>query len=271
MIITLNFGPVLYRFSPELAISLYGICVAFGIGLFNYYAELKLKKNMPEVTDKNLSKIYLLALSGALFGARLLWAINEIWQEGTINFYQLIAVWTGGLSILGALIGSLVVIPYLQIKRLSVQKFFATVLIYLPLAQAIGRVGCLLVGCCHGAVHCGLLSITYTNPDSLAPCFVSLCPTQLYSSLFYIFLFLVLSFVQRFNNDSLLIKIYFLSVALERFLLDFWRGDRQMLPKIFGGLFSSNQLIAMLIILFMVILIIVNCLQKKIINRARSK
>ena len=270
MILTINFDPALYKLTPELVISLYGICLALGVGLFNFYAEPTIKKNIPEITDNQLAKIYLLALSGGILGARSLWAINEIWQENTIDLYEFIAIWRGGLSILGAIIGSLIIIPYLQFNNISIKKFFATILIYLPMAQAIGRIGCLLVGCCHGAVHNGLLSIIYTNPDSLAPCFVYLCPTQLYSSLFYTFLFLVLLFVKKLNNDELIIKIYFLSTLAERFLLDFWRGDRQIIPKIFGGLFSSHQLIVMLIISFMLILIISNRIQKKFINRARQ-
>jgi phosphatidylglycerol:prolipoprotein diacylglycerol transferase len=271
MILTFNLDPALYRFTPQLAISVYGICLALGIGLFIYYAELNLKKNLPKITDKQLSKIYLLTISGSILGARLLWAINEIWQENMIDFYEFIAVWQGGFSILGALIGSLIIVPYLQITNISVKKFFATVLIYLPISQAVGRIGCLLVGCCHGANHSGFLSIIYTNPESLAPCFAFLCPTQLYSSMFYFFLFLVLMFLKKLDNDGLIIKIYFLSASLERFLLDFWRGDRQIIPEIYGGQFSSHQLIAMLIISFMVILIVSDGIQKKIIHRARSK
>ena len=271
MILTINLDPALYKLTPELVISLYGICLALGVGLFNYYAEPTIKKNLPEITDNQLAKIYLLAISGSILGARLLWAINEIWQENMIGLYEFIAVWQGGFSILGALTGSLIIIPYLQITNISVKKFFATVLIYLPIAQAVGRIGCLLVGCCHGATHTGLLSIIYTNPESLAPCFAFLCPTQLYSSMFYFFLFLALLFVRKLDNDGLIIKIYFLSASLERILLDFWRGDRQIMPEIYGGLFSSHQLIAMLIISFMVILIVSDGIQKKFMHRARSK
>jgi phosphatidylglycerol:prolipoprotein diacylglycerol transferase len=273
MILTFNLDPALYRLTPQLAISFYGICLALGIGLFNYYAELDLKKNLTAITDQQLSKIHLLAVLGAILGARLLWAINEIWQKNTINLYEFIAVWRGGFSILGALIGSLIIIPYLQLANISIKRFLASVLIYLPIAQALGRIGCLFVGCCHGGVAMSdcFLSIIYTHPDSLAPCFVSLYPTQLYSSLFYIFLFLVLLFFKRLNNDGMIIKIYFLSALTERFLIDFWRGDRQIITNIFGGLFSSNQLIAMLIISFMVILIISDGIQKKFINRTRSR
>jgi phosphatidylglycerol:prolipoprotein diacylglycerol transferase len=271
MILTFNHDPALFRFTPHLAISAYGICLVLGIGMFIYYAELNLKKNLPEITDKQLSKIYLLALSGTTLGARLLWAINEIWQENGVDFGEFVAVWQGGFSILGALLGSLIIIPYLRYLNISVKKFFAKVLIYAPIAQAAGRIGCLLVGCCHGAASNGLLSIIYTHPESLAPCFVSLYPTQLYSSMFYISLFLVLLFIKKLKDDGLIIKVYILSSALERFLIDFWRGDRQIMPNIFGGLFSSHQLIAMLIISFMVILIVSDGIPKKFMHRAGLK
>ena len=270
MILTINLDPALYKLTPELVISLYGICLALGVGLFNYYAEPTIKKNLPEITDNQLAKIYLLAISGSILGARLLWVINEILQENTIDLYEFIAIWRGGLSILGAIIGSLIIIPYLRFNNISVKNFFATVLVYAPIAQSIGRIGCLLVGCCHGAACSGIISVVYTNNDSLAPCFVHLYPTQLYSSLFYFFLFLVLLFVKKLNNDALTIKIYFLGTLIERFLIDFWRGDRQIIPKLLGGLFSSHQLIVMSIILFMLILIISNSIQKKFINRARQ-
>jgi phosphatidylglycerol:prolipoprotein diacylglycerol transferase len=167
-----------------------------------------------------------------------------------------LALWQGGFSILGALLGSIIfLIPYLKYNKIEVKKFLAIVLIYLPLAQAIGRLGCLLVGCCHGANYEGLFSIVYTNNESLAPSFVSLHPTQLYSSLFYGLLFLVLWLAQRRKNDDLIIRTYFLSAALERFIMDFMRGDRQIVKNLFGVFFSSHQLIAMLIISFVLILI----------------
>lgn len=273
MILSLNFCPMVYRFTPELAISLYGICLAIGIGLFNYFVEQKLKINLPKITDQQLSKIYMLVFLGSLLGARFLWVINEICQGSSVDLYEFLALWQGGFSILGALLGSIIfLIPYLKYNKIEVKKFLAIVLIYLPLAQAIGRLGCLLVGCCHGANYEGLFSIVYTNNESLAPNFISLHPTQLYSSLFYGLLFLVLLLIQTRKNDDLIIRTYFLSAALERFIIDFMRGDRQIVKNLFGGFFSSHQLIAMLIISFMIILIMCDIIQqKKIFNRARSR
>jgi prolipoprotein diacylglyceryltransferase len=96
-------------------------------------------------------------------------------------------------------------------------------------------------------------------------------PTQFYSSLFYCLLFIILKGVQKLNNDWLIIKIYFLSAALERFMIDFWRGDRQIIPDVMGGFFSTHQLIAMIIISFMVILIMSDCIQKKNFNSTRPR
>ena len=64
--------------------------------------------------------------------------------------------------------------------------------------------------------------------DSLAPLFVSLHPTQLYSSLllFLIFLFLYYQKTVLEKSPGSSLSLYLLLISSERFIVDFWRGDR---------------------------------------------
>ena len=73
-----------------------------------------------------------------LIGARL-YHVIDLWSYYSLNYWQILAVWRGGLSIWGGLIaGSIVALIYFKGET---PKVVAAIVTALPLAQAIGRIG----------------------------------------------------------------------------------------------------------------------------------
>ncbi len=100
--------------------------------------------------DDRLLAVYVAALVGAFLGAKLSYVAAEGWLHfGAPDMWLQLAT---GKSILGALLGG-----YLGVEigkkvvgyRAATGDWFATIA---PLSIALGRVGCLLHGCCLGAV-----------------------------------------------------------------------------------------------------------------------
>ena len=102
-----------------------------------------------------------------------------------------------------------------------------------PWIQAIGRLRCLVQGCCHGRPSSENIGIRFTHPNSrvnkisgLAG--VPLHPTQLYSIGTNIFIGLVL--IRLFSigiSASFIIGIYFILNGTGRFVEESLRGEAQ--------------------------------------------
>jgi prolipoprotein diacylglyceryltransferase len=162
-------------------------------------------------------------------------------------------------------------------RELPMLPVYSLGAIYAPLIHGIARIGCFLIGCCHGCPTNAAWGITYTDPLSHAPLNIPLHPTQLYSSLFYFALFFLLRYCiaprtklygptdtstlpplthavatevamavqaeciachaeaeseggrgahHTIFNEITLITAYLMGMSLERFINDFFRGDR---------------------------------------------
>ena len=115
----------------------------------------------------------------------------------------------------------------------------------LPLAHAIGRIGCHSYGCCHGRPTRSRLAIRYTNPDSKAVWGSSLAgvplhPVQLYSALGNLALFALLNTVAlEPRAPGLLAALYLLFGASGRFVTEYLRG---IPTQRFLGLSAYQQL-----------------------------
>ena len=96
----------------------------------------------------------------------------------------------------------------------------------LAIGHAIGRMGCFFAGCCYGKAFDLPWSVTFTNPDSLASVNIPLHPTQLYSFVANLLIFIFLWFFRkRKRYDGQLFWIYVFLYGVSRFLIEIFRGD----------------------------------------------
>jgi phosphatidylglycerol:prolipoprotein diacylglycerol transferase len=143
---------------PGLNIPIFG----FGFMLFCAFvgcmwlaARLARRDGVPKEPIQDLA--VWLFVSGIL-GARLNYVL-EYWDKFP-TFWQVFAVWDGGLvfygSIFGALIGYMLAYRF-QLKKYGVShwKMADVIAPCVALGLCLGRIGCLLNGCCFGNVACG--------------------------------------------------------------------------------------------------------------------
>lgn len=163
---------------------------------------------------------------------------------------------TGGLVFYGAVPGVALAsyfsarafaLPYLRLLDLSAPA--------IAIGHAIGRVGCLLGGCCFGSEWHGPLAITYTNP--MAPAAhpsVPRHPTPLYESFGLVVLALVFALVpvKRVGTGQRMLA-YAASYSVLRFLVETTRGDA--IRGVFFGMFSTSQLSSIALFAFALVMI----------------
>jgi len=170
-----------------------------------------------------------------LLGARLLHVALALpyYMEEPL---RLVKFWEGGLAFFG---GPALAIPagVWRMKRVGLPfwRTADTIVPSLALAHALGRVGCLLNGCCYG-VACDLpWAIRFHNPLSVAGSeigSVAVHPTQIYSLLGLLILLGILLSLDRARGparparpDGAVFCVYLIGYGLLRFAVEFVRAD----------------------------------------------
>lgn len=221
----------------------YGLCMAVGILLAACIVYYRAKKVGLDINSMII--IAACAVGGALVGAKLLYIAvsydpKEILEDITQGRFVILA--GSGLVFYGGLIGGAVtallgLIISGELK--SADKVCSAVVPAIPVGHAVGRIGCFLAGCCYGAEYDGIFAVTFPKAGVFVPVF----PVQLLEAALNMVLFLVLLYFGRREKIKYeLLYLYMILYSLERFLLEFLRGDR--IRGFLQG-FSTSQWISM--------------------------
>lgn len=257
--------PILLHIYGPISIHSFGAMIVIGLIITLYLLHRdKPLKNL--ISDQQLSTIFQISFIAGIAGGRIWFLITNpsIIQHWTDCF----TIWSGGLSILGCIISIVTTATiYLYHAKLPVLPILDRIALYTPLLQSISRFGCFFAGCCFGKKTNLPWAIIYENYDSLAPLHVKLHPTQIYSSLFLACSFVLLVFFNRYyryKKPGQILALYIMLISLDRFLIDFLRGDQEFFskPGIFGNL-SIQQALALCLFLAALILISFTTIYKK--------
>jgi len=228
----------------SLSICSFGLFIALGLFVFVKLVERDPLYRCLRLQDKFM-RILLVGILALLVGGRLLSIYT--YPESFDSVWQMLSPWEAGYSILGAVLAALIILPwYLRRLAVPILPFLDLVGLYAPVLQSISRVGCFFAGCCFGATTSLPWGVIYGDPNSSAPQGVSLHPSQLYSSIGLFGIFLILYFVlrHRLRKPGQLAASYLILISIERFMVDFFRGDRVM---IWDGILSVDQAVALLV------------------------
>lgn len=243
--------PILLHIYGPIAIHSFGAMIVLGL-IVTLYLLHKDKPLQKLISQDQLATIFQLSFVAGIAGGRIWFLlINQSMIEHWTDCFM---VWAGGLSILGAIVAILGTLTgYFYYTKLPALPILDRITLYTPLLQSISRCGCFFAGCCFGKPSNLPWAVMYEHYDSLAPLHMSIHPTQLYSSLFLLYNFLILLCFDRYRSASLkkaglLSALYMILMSLERFLVDFLRGDQEFLAnsEIFGNL-SIHQAAALCI------------------------
>ncbi len=172
-----------------------------------------------------------------ILGARLFYVLLNVdyFRQFPV---EILMLQKGGLAWQGSLAaGILAGIVFIRRHKLPLWTLLDTAAPFVALGHAIGRIGCLLNGCCYGkAVAWGLYFPVWGE---------RLHPTQIYMALGELAVFLILRALQRRGGqpEGRLFVLYLFLSSLERFGVEFFRADHILL---WGGL-SLFQYVCLLI------------------------
>lgn len=121
-------------------ITFYGYGLLIGIGIW-LAMEIALK-NRGSIPLKQIERVMWWAVISGVVGARIYHVIDYWSRYYSANLIKIFAFWEGGLGIWGAVAGGIIGVSlYCYFNKLKILHFFDALVVGVPLAQAIGRIG----------------------------------------------------------------------------------------------------------------------------------
>ncbi|MEK5357961.1 prolipoprotein diacylglyceryl transferase [Paenibacillus sp. FSL L8-0709] len=204
----------------------YGVIVALAVlaalGVALYLArETSFRKHIPNMI--------LYVLGGALLGARIWHVFFFQWDYYSDHLSDIVAIWKGGISIQGALIGGFITAAvYARVHQISFWELADTLAPAIILGQAIGRIACFLNGDAFGSPTNAGFGIVYPVGTLAYDQYgaVPLWPAEVWEGQWDFMVFAILiSMKNRKLPRGILFLSYNVLYAAGRFSLEYLRGD----------------------------------------------
>jgi phosphatidylglycerol:prolipoprotein diacylglycerol transferase len=241
--------PELFSIGP-LTIHAYGLFVVIGLTVALLVA-IRMGKAQG-VKSEQVLDMGLIMILCAIIGSRLTYVFMNFsfYKDRPLEIFK---IWEGGLVFSGGLVFVVpVMLWYLRRHHLSLWKTGDLCAPAIAIGQSIGRIGCFMAGCCYGKPTDVVWGVIFTHPKSLAPQNISLHPTQLYSSLSGLIIFVVLMVLNAKKQFEGQVFLWFLILhSTARLFIERFRGDdRGLIP---GTDMSVTQLMALVVLIAAVV------------------
>ncbi len=228
--------PILFKIG-NITLYTYGLFVGLGFLTAVWYAGRQARKN--KIPPEIITDLFFVILLSSLAGARLFYVLLNfsMFKPDLLSIFK---IWKGGLVFYGGFVCALgAAVIFARIKNLPLWKTADIIAPAIALGHAVGRMGCFFAGCCYGR-QCDLpWAVTFHNPDSLAPLNVQLHPTQLYSVLSNLLIFLILLLLDKGimlkkgpgeqkvpgHFPGMIFWVYIFLYGIFRSFLEMFRGD----------------------------------------------
>ena len=234
----------------------YGIIICIGIVLGFALAYMRMKKI--GVTADDLSDLILICVPSAIVGARLYYVLAEL--DTYNSFYEMIAVWNGGIAIYGAVIaGALSFGLVCAYKKKPLLKMYDCAAPGLILGQMIGRWGNFFNAEAYGSSNVyeflgkrfDITSLSENNPLRMTINGEMVHPTFLYESLWNLCGCVLMNvFYKKKSFDGEVLLWYLVWYGLGRCVIEGFRTD-----SLTAGNIRISQLVALLCFVIGVVLI----------------
>lgn len=217
--------------TPWFSVPTYGVFLALA-----YLVAIEVGVRQAEAAGEDpdkLSNLVTILVLGAFAGGRALFVWLE-WPHYAGDYLRILDLREGGLVFYGGLIGAFSsCLAYALWAGMRPLHMADHAMGAVALGQAIGRIGCLGVGCCYGAPWGGPWAIELHG--------VYRHPTQIYASLSLLVLFGLSLWVHRRwhpTRPGVVLLLYLYYQAVHRYVLETFRSD----PR--GGTFHFGLTIS---------------------------
>jgi phosphatidylglycerol:prolipoprotein diacylglycerol transferase len=219
-----------------LEIRYYGLFYVIGF-LFSIWWMRKFSK----LKKEQVYDLFFYLILGLIIGARLFEVI--IWEPFyyLANPLEIIAIWHGGMSFHGGLVGTFIA-GYLYCRKKKIKFWHVADIIVLPasLAMALVRIGNFINGELYGIISNLPWCVKFPSAQGCRH------PSQLYESFYNIINFTILWFLsKRKHKDGFIFWSFVFFYGILRFITEFARFSESRL----FGIFSTGQILCSIMII----------------------
>jgi phosphatidylglycerol:prolipoprotein diacylglycerol transferase len=250
-----NIDPILFELGP-IRVGWYGLMYIFGFFASYLLVRYQMRRKDFDISRQEVENLYFYLIIGLVVGARLGYVLFYDLKKYLTEPFEIFAIWHGGMSFHGGLIGVLTVgILFCWKNKISFWKIADLIIVTVPIGLGLGRIGNFINGELYGRVTQLPWGMIFPRGGDLPR-----HPSQLYeSALEGGILFLILWLIKDKKLPTGGLLALFLSLyGLFRFFVEFFREPDDQLGFVLGpytmGQFLSAFMIAGGIFLFLYLL-----------------
>ena len=232
-----NIDPVLWSFGP-FQIRYYGLFFVLGFViayfLFNYLA----KRKELSITEEDITDLFLYVIAGTILGARIFYVFVYNLTFYLDNPSEIIAIWHGGLSFHGALIGAVIaILIFTKKKKIDFYEIADLSVIPLALGLALGRLGNFTNGELYGRITDVPWAFRFPDAEGFRH------PSQIYESFKNFTIFLALWAIKdKKLPKGFMFWLFVVMYSALRFIVEFFRQPDPQVGFIIGFLTMGQVL-----------------------------
>lgn len=242
-----------YVVQTHAVVSLLAIILGYGVAL----AMMK-----GTIYYKHLQDFILYGVVGAIIGARIWHVFVFQWPTYSHHPAQIFAIWQGGISIEGAIVGGIItLIIYTRVHKISFWEMGDYAAPAMILAQGIGRIACFMNGDAFGKPTHANFGIVYPKGTIAYDYYGSqpLWPPEVWESqgnmVLFTILFMIFIFYRHKLPKGMIVSLYVVLYFIERFILEYFRGDSPRFGALTGGQWSAIGMVILAIITMIILYI----------------
>jgi phosphatidylglycerol:prolipoprotein diacylglycerol transferase len=237
-----NIDPILIQVGP-IRLSWYGMMYVLGFVISYLLVRYQMKRKDFGVSKQEVEDLYFYLILGLVIGARLGYVLFYDLKMYLSDPLEMFAIWHGGMSFHGGLIGVLLVgILFAWKRKKSFWKIADLFIVTAPIGLCLGRIGNFINGELFGRVTQAPWGMIFPKGGPLPR-----HPSQLYeSALEGAVLFVILWFAKdRKLPTGGLLALFLMLYGAFRFFVEFFREPDPQLGFILGS-FTMGQVLCAL-------------------------
>lgn len=240
-----NINPALFELGP-FQVRYYGLFYALGFLMAYFLIHYLAKRKGLGITKDDVADLLVYSIVGVVAGARLVYVIFYNLPFYIQNPFEIIAVWHGGLSFHGGLLGAIIAgFLFCKKKRVEFYDIADIAVIPVALALALGRLGNFINAELYGRITDASWCIDYSK-NKFAEGLPSGCrhPSQIYESIKNFAIFAILWFIKDKKLPKGFMFWSFVALyGLFRTIVEFFRQPDEQVGFIFNYL-TMGQLLS---------------------------
>ena len=238
-----NIDPVLLSVGP-FEIHYYGLFFVLGFVLAYFIINYLAKRKELPLSKDDIADLILYVIVGVVLGARIFYVFVYNLPFYLSNPSEIIAVWHGGLSFHGALIGAAIAGFYFcKRKKIDFYEIADITVIPLALGLALGRLGNFINGELYGRITDVSWAVRFPDAEGFRH------PSQIYESFKNLLIFSTLWTIKdKKLPKGFMFWLFVVMYSALRFIVEFFRAPDEQLGFIIGFL-TMGQILSVVTLL----------------------